>query len=221
MAALTITLQNQISGLNHQGAIALACGNEKEAHRSFKGALEMLGFLSNNLEIAEADGGALHPALVSSVPSPGVADERFFVFGEALLFQFGDGEVPSLQDVCFCSCLSLFNMALTYHRKAMLTGTRQLFLTASRIYEQALSVADGLPEESANVGCVQVLIRNNLAHIFYYELDCFEESLQHLERIKASIQVFENGLFRMDSPSKDEILLNLLLTKPPMTARCA
>lgn len=224
MAAVSTSSQSQIAYLNWRGAIALASGNDREAHRSFKGVVAALLALPFRPAMSDGDEHVLHPMLVSSLPLPDVKDERFFVYGEALVFRWTeDVSAASVADLCLCSAISLFNTALVYQRRAMHTGigSRKLHLTASRVYEHALTVANGLPDDNPNVSSLKVLIRNNLAHIFYYELDAFEASLDHLEGIKASIAAVNGGLLATDSNTMDEIVLNLLLTKPPLTARCA
>jgi hypothetical protein len=224
MATVSTRSQSQIEYLNYNGAIALAAGNDREAHRSFKGVLAALAALTAIPGMSPGNEHVLHPMLVSALPLSDVNDERFFVYGEVLVFQRpAEYSVASLGDLSLCSAISLFNTALVYHRRAMRTGrgTRQLYQTASRVYEHALTVANDLPEDNPNVSSLKVLIRNNLAHIYYFELDSFEASLSHLEGIKASIAGVSGGLLAMESKTTDEILLNLLLTEPPMTARCA
>jgi hypothetical protein len=224
MAALSTSSQSQIASLNYRGAISLASGNDRGAQRSFKGVLAAISALTILPAMSDGNDHTLHPMLVSSLPLSDVRDERFFVYGEVLVFQWTeDALVPSLADLCLCSALTLFNTALVYQRRAMCTGmgSRPLHLTASKVYEHALAVANGLPEDDPNVSSLKVLIRNNLAHIYYYELDAFDTSLYHLEGIKASIATANGGLLAMESNTRGEIVLNLLLTKAPLTARCA
>ena len=215
---------SHISRLNSRGAVALASGDDREALRSFKGVVAALGELTNMPGLMDDGELPFHPMLVSSLPLPDMKDERFFVYNEVLLYQWAhEVQVPSLADLYLCSVISLFNTALNHQRRAMRSssGARSLFLAASRIYEHALNVANGLPEDNALVGSLKILICNNLAHIYHFELDAFEASLCHLERIKASIAAVNGGLLATDANSRDEIMLNVLLTKTPLTATSA
>lgn len=217
------TSHQEITLLNHKGAVALACGNDKIAHRIFKGIVEAMGILSAAPEATTGAQGALQTNVLSSVPVPDLQDERFFIFGEVLLYQINVGNsLPSLLDLCLCSCVSLFNMALTYHRRALLTGTRQLYITTSRVYEQALAIAESITGQSDDVNRLKVVILNNLAQIHYFELAEYGSALEKLQQVKAIMNEFhDEGAAAFEFHSRDEIILNLLLTRPPATAGCA
>ena len=214
---------HEIALLNHKGAEALACGNDKVAHRIFKGIVEAMGVLSATPEATAGEHAPLQTAVISSISVPGLKDERFFVFGEVLLYQVSVGSArPSLLDLCLCSCISLFNMALTYHRRALLTGARQLFLTTSRVYSQALTIANSITEESDDVKRLKVVILNNLAQIKYFELDEVDDALHQLQHVKTIMNSFgDAGSAAFAQHSREEIMLNLMLTRPPSTAGCA
>lgn len=213
----------EISLLNHKGAIALACGDDRVAHRIFKGIVETIGRLSANPEATTGQHGTLQTSVLSSMPVPDLKDERFFIFGEVLLYQVNVGNaLPSLLDLCLCSCISLFNMALTYHRRASLTGAKQLFVTASRVYEQALAIANSILEQNDDVRRLRVVILNNLAQIHYFELSDFKTALEKLEQVKTILNDNQNDeRASFEVYARDEIMLNLLLTRPPATAGCA
>ena len=64
---------------------------------------------------------------------------------------------------------------------------------------------------------------NNLAQIYYFELDTFDAALQGLKQVRMLMDTCRNsdGAVGFEAQSRDEIILNLLLTKPPSTAGCA
>ena len=160
MAMPMPTSHQEIALLNHRGAVALACGQDKIAHRIFKSIVEAMGILSASPDATTNQQNTLQTSVVSSVAVPDLKDERFFVFSQVLLYQVNvaPNSLPSLLDLCLCSCISLFNMALTYHRRALLTGNRQLYITTSRVYDQALAIADSIQEPGEEVRRLKVVV---------------------------------------------------------------
>ena len=130
------------------------------------------------------------------------------------------------------SAASIFNMALTYHQRA-LQGERQsegMFRVAARMYDQCLQIIGSLPTQmqQEDLKVLQMIVLNNRSHVAY-ELDDFHRAQAALTQVgRLSRKIARQTSEKLTAIAKvltedafDEMALNVLVTSPPKTAPCA
>lgn len=221
-------LIHQAALLNREGIAALACGYGEKAHACFKNVLEVLGYVTQTPDLAQIRQNNDAPLLdgIAPVSVLNFQSDRFYVYSNALLIQPAQQQVYSQVDITLLSTSSIFNMALTYHQRALM-GSRQsegMFRVAARMYDQCLQVLQSLPQDEEDLKILQMIVLNNRSHVAY-ELNDFngaQLALGHVGRLSRRIAANAKSLSKvMPEDDFDEIALNVLVTTPPETAPCA
>lgn len=211
--------------LNTEGIGALACGQGEKAHACFKNVLELMGHVTQSADLQESSCSE-HELLqiFAPVSVPNMQDERFYVYSNALMFTLEETRLFSSQmDITLYSAAAIFNMALTYHQRAMLARSTNVFRIAARMYDQCLQILRSLATPCGDVNTLRMIILNNRSHI-YFELDEFEkaaETLGDIRKLSRHLSRSGNTSTVLQERTFDEITLNVLTTAPPSTAPCA
>lgn len=228
----TQVLAQQAALINREGIGALACGYGEKAHGCFKNVLEIMGHITASpdllVEESPTSNSSISTSVFTPVAVPNIRDERFFVYNCALLFSTREEDRPiSQMDITLFSAAAIFNIALTYHQRAMQVKSEKLFRTSSRMYGQAMQIMNSLATYSslvADVNALRVIIMNNKSQILF-ELEDFEKAEQTLEDIRKLSRYLSsndsNTTSILQEGAYDEITLNVLTTAPPSTAPCA
>jgi hypothetical protein len=219
--------------LNREGIAALACGHGEKAHACFKSVLEILGYITQfpDLPIGNTLPTASLLDDIISVPISKLETEGFFVYHGALLFQpqsvTGADTITQL-DITLFSAAAIFNMALTYHQRAVQgrSSSANIFKIAAKMYDQCLQIVHSLPLEQ-DVSALLMIVLNNRSHI-YCEMGDFDLATQVLREVRklsrflAQQDASQGGtLLVLQDDVLEEIALNVLVTSPPATAPCA
>jgi tetratricopeptide (TPR) repeat protein len=222
--------------LNREGIAALACGNGEKAHACFKNALEILGYITQfpDLPVGSTPPNACLLDGIVPVPIPKLETEGFFIYQSALLFQpqSATGAQTFTQvDITLFSAAAIFNMALTYHQRAIQgRGSPAAMLRiAAKMYEQFLRVVHNLPMESEghDVSALLIIGLNNRSQV-YFETKDFDKATEILQEVRQlsiylALQEASQGgaLLVLQGDAFEEIALNVLVISPPATAPCA
>ena len=205
-------LVHQAAVWNRDGIAAVACGNGEKAHFCFRRALEIMGHLTQAPDLLEATMAAVVSVedVLSPIAVPSLQSERFYIYNCAMMFSPSPNadHQYSQTDATLFSAAAVFNMALTYHQRALFKsgGSRSngrssrsstqhgAFRTAGRMYDQCLHILNSLPPPPAAtnqqevvwdpVSLLRLVVANNRSHI-YYELQDFEKAQMTLERVRA------------------------------------
>ena len=230
--------------LNREGIASLACGNGEKAHACFKNVLEVMGYITQFSDLPVGDTASAASSAIASVTPvsiPRFQKEGFYIYHSALLFQpqpAASNPTFTQIDITLLSAAAIFNMALTYHQRAVQGrgSPGNLLRIAARMYDQCLQIVHSLPLAAAaaatvekDVGALLLIVLNNRAHI-YYEMGDFDNATQMLQRVRK----LSRSMSREDAASDgaslllvlhddafEEIALNVLVTCPPATAPCA
>ena len=223
-------LVHQAALLNREGIAALACGHGEKAHASFKNVLQVLGYVTQTPDIAQIQLSSGTPLLAGYIPVavPNMHCDRFYLYNNAFLFQLAQQSYSQV-DVTLLSAAAIFNMALTYHQRALIGRQSEgMYRVAARMYDQCLQIISSLPAEQEDLKVLQMIVLNNRSHVAY-ELDDFhraQAALAHVGRLSRRIarQTAEKLLVLakvLTEDAFDEIALNVMVTSPPKTAPCA
>jgi hypothetical protein len=219
----------QAAILNAEGVHALTLGNAMVAHQSFSQALRALSHATqlSGQTTYHGDNG-WHKAIVSAWAVPELGgnrdDDGFYVCNSALLFTLNEEQVIDSPTVVICCYCAMFNTALCFHQRGMLTGTRSNFMSAARLYEKCLLLGAEIDGPVNDLNILTIANCTNLAHLQAI-LGDFDKALENLETVKHLVP--DTDVEKCVSPGFahvlqiDEIILNVLVTSRPQTAACA
>jgi hypothetical protein len=222
--------------LNREGIAAMACGHGEKAHACFKNVLEILGYITQFPDLPVGDTPPTGSLLDGIIPVPisKFETEGFFIYHSALLFQphSATGAQTFTQlDITLFSAAAIFNMALTYHQRAVQGrgSSANMLRIAAKMYDQCLQIVHSLPSasEERDVSALLMIVLNNRSHIFC-EMEDFDQATQVLQKVRqlsrflAHQDASQGGDWLvLQDDVFEEIALNVLVTSPPATAPCA
>ena len=247
----TQVLVHQAALLNREGIAALSCGYGEKAHACFKNVLEIMGYITQATDLVDSDMTSVEACRMmeslSPVAIPNMQSERFFVYNHALLFTAHSSSnsnnssataAPqsssySHLDVTLFSAAAIFNMALTYNQRALMTlshrssssssssSPHNMLRVAARMYDQCLQIVGSLPtntaanarncsRRAADVSILQMIVWNNRAHLSY-ELDDFAAAQVALEHVRTLSQwISSTGMLLSPSSSSSSSSVSIL-----------
>jgi tetratricopeptide (TPR) repeat protein len=220
--------------LNSEGVLLLNEGADQESARALTEALSIMqSELVQSTQKGPDQGLAPRGSIEFAESISMVASSSHFIFNRGIYFDSSntatkDAEESSLLHLY--SAAIIFNLALLYHKRALLHNNANCFRKADDLYRKITMIL-GWPNSdqatlSGATAVILVAAINNMSHIRYeqghYELA--EEGLRALAHIlqttSSTLQVPGSGV----SPSGDfwnQIVLNVLLLKQPSLAAAA
>jgi hypothetical protein len=151
-------------------------------------------------------------------------EQQSFIFNQALKLpeQSVNGETgpaASDSDLHIYTATVIFNFALAHHRKGMSSGQDALLLKSEKLYSMVLKV---LSDDDHNTSRIAILVKlasvNNLAQRCF-ESGNFEQARQGLGHLSSTFRT--KSLSFLQEENIKELLLNVLLLKPPKVAPAA
>jgi tetratricopeptide (TPR) repeat protein len=191
--------------LNMEGVTRLNSGDSDGAYDSFKLALDVMTDLRKEQEVKALIHNSWNPSgctvgahqqqlIYTTRTAPHMnKSDTFYVYDQVLVFtpndddDDADSSSATRSRVAFCSACVIFNIALTYHQRAMQYQPQEaLFIHASHLYNQVLELVNDFSLTSLSDFLVlEVLARNNHAQIcsMMGEYNYAKQGLEQLRKL--------------------------------------
>jgi hypothetical protein len=229
--------------LNNEGVRHLLNQRDNEADDCFTQSLswlkyalsrdEMDSYEDESVSVAEDDDESDEPIFctTSSIHRathsiPDLQDPICFIYSNALLFDLED---PMLQccteNFHVCSAVVLLNIAMVYHRRAILSGNSEWRVKAEKMYEMIIKLSDCTHKEEElheTALLTKIAAINNLSQLCHSEGD-YESSSDGFEYLGEVLLHSEAQLCSL--LCQEEIvtgmILNIMLAKSQVIAPAA
>ena len=224
--------------LNNNGVDYLFANDECAAIRTFKQALSIMEFISNDdsseqLILPEAN----HAIGCPWVEIPALQDSAFFIYNRAILFEPPSSSSREV-DLLFANAAIMFNLALTYHHYGQKCHQVPLLRRAGFMYGRVIQLVAYIAHSANNptsiTSALAVVAMNNQAQILHCDLVCeYSNCRALLERVRVLSERITSLLPEgpqatssvsaelFDKRQFDEIYLNVALVRAPTAAPSA
>jgi hypothetical protein len=219
--------------LNNDAVQALVDGNDARAAESLTRAIKIFkDELSKPPQVSLPEDSSYFVADESSPSSTTLTvqlpelhqEQQSFLFNQALKLpeHSVNGEnrpTVSESDLHVYTGAVIFNLALAHHRKGMNSGQGALLIKSEKLYSMILKL---LSDDDHNTSRIAILVKlatvNNLAQRCFESGD-FEQARQGLGHLSSTFRIKSLSFLQEDNIK--ELLMNVLLLKPPKVAPAA
>jgi hypothetical protein len=213
--------------LNNEGVRLLLANKDHESVSCFT---QSLNLVKHALSTTNSDQQQQPPSASiihgSTYSIPNLYDTSCFIFGDAITFAEDNNDLlqrSGEQDMHVYSAVIILNIAMAYHRQALLTGSAPCRFKAEKMYDMVTTLVANSEDNHGTSLLVKIAAINNLSQLRFDEGD-YEASREGFEYLGALINYAEAHLSSSLTSQEDTfqgMVLNVLLVMAPETAAAA
>jgi hypothetical protein len=206
--------------LNNQGMSYALADNDEQAVYCFSKALTIF----KTLVFQEDDEDALHSSAIlheGTHQLPQFQESNFFLFNGIISFTRCDESCSSPADNHIYCAGIILNIALLYHRQAILGQNPEAMIKAQHFYDIVTKVVSSQSENQSTGLMVKLAAINNLSQIRLEQgdVDTAEEGFQTLAWLVSCTELEHSVLF--STQELEGMLLNVLMSDRQRVAPAA
>jgi hypothetical protein len=214
--------------LNNEGVRLLLANKDHESVSCFT---QSLNLVKHALSTTHSDQQQHHAPSVAFIHGsthsiPNLYDTSCFIFGDAITLAEDNDlllQRSGEQDVHVYSAVIILNIAMAYHRQALLTGSAACRFKAEKMYDMVTTLVANSEDNQGTSLLVKIAAINNLSQLRFDEGD-YEASREGFEYLGALINYAETHLSSSLTSQEDTfqgMVLNVLLVMAPEIAAAA